>query len=252
MTNSSQTKTSNSVKFPRPKRATITSPVAEKGILEEGGSVVLSVAADNEGRGTLSYQWEMDPNHAANFGGQETAFEPIIGAETASYEVTQPGHYRVVITNTRNKETIDVISTNARVTNAPEVPVLDYTVNESRFFNYIQLLEGDVIPKVRIAEPVVEHDEFTAAWYEVKSDADGNEKSYEIVKDKVVEKDVNGDYVATFNPLDYPEYFDGELVDGAYYCVITNKLNGETVDTMLTSFSERFYINEYELEEVEG
>ena len=94
---------------------------------------------------------------------------------------------------------------------------------------------------------------FTAAWFEVKTDADGNEKSYLIVKDLVVEKDVNGDYVATFNPTDeaYEEYFKGETVDGEYYCVITNELNGEAVDTTFTSFNERFEVQEYELEEVE-
>jgi hypothetical protein len=33
---------------------------------------------------------------------------------------------------------------------------------------------------------------------------------------------------------------------------ITNELNGEVIDTALTSFNERFEVQEYELEEVEG
>ena len=254
MTNSSQTTDSEKVKFPRPNPATITEKVAERGILRDGAPVVLTVGADNEGKGVLTYQWLMDPNHEAGFGEEIAMFEEIEGANATTYEATEPGHYRVVITNTRNKEVIDVVSTWARITNAPVAPALDYSLNESRKFNYAQLLQGEVIPKVRIAEPVVEHDEFTAAWYEIKSDVDGNEKSYLIVKDLVVEKDVNGDYVATFNPMDeaYEEYFKGETIDGEYYCVITNKLNEEIADTTLTSFSERFEVQEYELEEVEG
>lgn len=250
MTNSSQTTNSASVKFPRPNRATIVTPVAAKGILENEEPVELFVIADNAGLGKLSYQWVMDPNHAANFDGETTNFVPIEGATEATYEASAPGHYKVIITNTRNKETIDIASTWARVTNAPEIPTLTYEDNESRDFRYEQLVEGEVIPKVRVADPVVEHDEFVASWFEIK-DVNGVETPSAVVENVPVEKDVNGNYVATFNPLDYPEYFNGEEVDGEYYCVITNRLNGREVDTKEVSSKELFRVREYVITENE-
>ena len=82
------------------------------------------------------------------------------------------------------------------------------------------------MPTVSI-DPSVESDEYTVAWYMAKFEENVEDK--EIVKDLKVDYNDDVTITAKFNPLDYLEKLLEleEDVEGFYYCIVTNKVNGE-------------------------
>ena len=248
ITNSTSSNNSKKVVFPKPEFVRITTPVAEKGVLQSADGTAtpqtLFVVIGNTD-GVLTYQWEKDENHAANFGGQATNFVAIEGATEASYVAEEPGHYRVVITNTRNKEDISDTSTYARITNFPAVPVVEYpTEPAKREFSYQNLVD-DIVPTVKI-DPSVEYDSYEAAWFTV---IDG--EGVLIAEKQPVDHNNDGTITASFNPLKFEKKFEelGETIPGKYYCIITNHLNGEVRDSVKVDSTEMFLIEEFTIED---
>ena len=226
MTNSMSTGYSIKAVFPRPKFVKITQQPIARGVLQASNGVetpqTLSVFADNTD-GVLTYQWEKDPNYGPLFNGEASAFEVIEGATEATYIAKEPGHYRVKVTNTRNKADIYEFSNITRITNFPASPIVTYP--DLKRFTKVNLADG-VMPTVSI-DPSVESDEYTVAWYMAKFEENVEDK--EIVKDLKVDYNDDGTITAKFNPLDYLEKLLEleEDVEGFYYCIVTNKVNGE-------------------------
>ena len=120
ITNSSASKDSTKAAFLRPTYVDIKTQPKDKGILGEAG-YTLKVEVNNTD-GELTYQWYRDPNHALNFGktapiwneNEEAGLIP--DATNNTLTVTEAGHYRVKVTNTRNLKSKYEFSENSRVT----------------------------------------------------------------------------------------------------------------------------------------
>lgn len=262
ITNSSSAALSKKAKFPRPEDVRISEHPAAKAILTEltDGTFEckLSVVAGNTD-GVLTYQWQKDDNYALNFGSEAPAFEDVPEVEgntgkEAEYTVTAPGHYRVVVTNTRNysdakeeykewaKKTL--ISEISRVTKFPSVPlIMDADLNSKLF--QVSALTDENCPTVEM-NPDVESDGYTVSWFLNEENID-----YPIAENIELGKDADGNIVlkASFNPAS-PLYADKIMglsadgdIDGAYYAIVTNWVNGESNSTTKPAFEDMFKVN---------
>jgi len=262
ITNSSSSALSKKAKFPRPEDVRISEHPAAKAILTELADGTLEcklvVVADNTD-GVLTYQWQKDDNYALNFGSETPAFEDVLEVEgntgkDAEYIVTAPGHYRVVVTNTRNysdakeeykewaKKTL--ISEVSRVTKFPSMPVIMDADLNSKLFQ-VSALTDENCPTVEM-NPDVESDGYTVSWFLNEDNID-----YPIAEDINLGKDADGNIIlkASFNPAS-PLYADkitnlssDRDIDGAYYAIVTNWVNGESNSTKKPEFEDMFKVN---------
>ena len=239
ITNSSSSNNSKKAKFPRPEKVRITEQPLSNGVLQDANGVetpqTLRVGVGNTD-GVLTYQWQKDENHKPSFGGEVANFVDIKGAIEDNYIVQEPGHYRVLVTNTRNKAFISEYSKESRITNSPNEAIVEYPLVLTY---YVSNLE-DSRPEVKI-DPSIESDEYRIAWYLYK----------EIEEDRLIVGNLPVNYnddktiTASFNPLDYLERYDEleEDIEGYYYCVVTNKVNGVDKETeKLTDYTKMFVI----------
>ena len=246
ITNSSASEDSNKAAFLRPTYVDISTQPADKGILGEDG-YTLSVAASNTD-GVLTYQWYRDPNHALNFGetpsiwGSEETQEAglIEGATESTLTVTEAGHYRVKVTNTRNLKSKYEFSENSRVTLPAAMPIFIKEDINNTFFR-VAALTDDNCPTIEL-DPSVDSDGYTVAWYLSKEglasgpDFKITEDDYEIGVTKM-----------SFNPKNFEEEIvaaspDNDI-DGYYYAIVTNHLNGSKAVTEVPDDSRKFKIN---------
>ena len=247
MTNSITPNESTKAAFLRPTYVDISTQPENKGILGEDG-YTLSVAASNTD-GVLTYQWYRDPNHALNFGetpsiwGSEETQEAglIEGATESTLTVTEAGHYRVKVTNTRNLKSKYEFSENSRVTLPATMPIFIKEDINNTFFR-VAALTDDNCPTIEL-DPSVDSDGYTVAWYLSKEglasgpDFKITEDDYEIGVTKM-----------SFNPKNFEEKIvaaspDNDI-DGYYYAIVTNHLNGSEATTEVPDDRRKFKIND--------
>lgn len=243
ITNSSASKDSTKAAFLRPTYVDIKTQPKDKGVLKEG-SYTLTVEANNID-GVLTYQWYRDPNHNLNFGetapiwsdNEEAGLIP--GATNSTLTVTEDGHYRVKVTNTRNLKSKYAFSENSRVTLPAATPIfINQDVNTTDF--RVGALRDDNCPTIQL-DPSVDSDGYTVAWYLSNGSlTDPDPKITEETYDKGVTK-------MSFNPKNFEEIIvaasaDNDI-DGYYYAIVTNHLNGSSAVTEIPDDSRKFKIN---------
>ena len=262
ITNSSSAALSKKAKFPRPEDVKISQQPTPKAILTELSDGTfecrLIVVVDNTD-GDLTYQWQKDDNYALNYGSEQPAFENVPEVEgntgkDAEYIVTTPGRYRVVVTNTRNysdakpeyeewaKKTLT--SEVSRVTKFPSVPLIKDADLNTKLFQ-VSALTDENCPTIEMS-PDVESDGYTVSWY-----LNENNEDYLIAENINLGEDADGNIIlkASFNPAStlYADKIinlseDGDL-DGAYYAIVTNWVNGESNSTDKPAFEDMFKVN---------
>ena len=243
ITNSTKSKDSTKAAFLRPTYVNIKTQPEGKGILGEDG-YTLKVETNNTD-GVLTYQWYRDPNHALNFGETAPIWDDneeaglIPDATNSTLTVTEDGHYRVKITNTRNLKSKYAFSENSRVTLPAATPVF---VNEdiNKTFFRVSALTNDNCPTIEL-DSSVDSDGYTVAWYLSSGDL--------AVKDtKITEEDYEiGVTKMSFNPKSFEDIIvaasaDNDI-DGYYYAIVTNHLNGSSATTEIPDDSRKFKIN---------
>ena len=242
ITNSSASRDSTKAAFLRPTYIDISTQPADKGILGEDG-YTLSVAASNTD-GVLTYQWYRDPNHDLNFGetapiwsdNEEAGLIP--GATNSTLTVTEDGHYRVKITNTRNLKSKYAFSEKSRITLPAATPIfINEDVNITNF--RVGALTDDNCPTIQL-DPSVDSDGYTVTWYLSNGLAAPDAKITEETYDKGVTK-------MSFNPKNFEEIIVAASadhdIDGYYYAIVTNHLNGSSAKTEIPDDSRKFKIN---------
>ena len=243
ITNSSASKDSTKAAFLRPTYVDIKTQPEDKGILGEDG-YTLNVEVNNTD-GELTYQWYRDPNHDLNFGetvpiwdnNEEAGLIP--DATNSTLTVTEDGHYRVKITNTRNLKSKYAFSENSRITLPATTPIfINEDVNITDF--RVAALADDNCPTIEL-DSSVDSDGYTVAWYLSNEGLTGSDiKITEETYDKGVTK-------MSFNPKNFEEIIiaasaDNDI-DGYYYAIVTNHLNGSSANTEIPDDSKKFKIN---------
>ena len=243
ITNSSASKDSTKAAFLRPTYVDIKTQPEDKGILGEDG-YTLNVEVNNTD-GELTYQWYRDPNHDLNFGetapiwsdNEEAGLIP--DATNSTLTVTEDGHYRVKITNTRNLKSKYAFSENSRVTLPATTPIfINEDVNITDF--RVGALTDDNCPTIEL-DSSVDSDGYTVAWYLSNEGLTGSdikitEETYDIGVTRM-----------SFNPKNFEEIIvaastDNDI-DGYYYAIVTNHLNGSSATTETPDDSRKFKIN---------
>ena len=159
------------------------------------------------------------------------AYELIIGANENNYIADEPGLYQLVVTRTRNRDSVKGKSIEYRVTNAPAVPTYVEGVYDGLKIIPVQSLEyGREIMTIEWNNNI-ESDEFYVTWYLYRGDK--NMEDLELATFKISDA-----YISNFNPIE-KKYSDiitsaGEDVEGYYYGIVKNKLNG-----VESAYSER-------------
>ena len=155
-------------------------------------------------------------------------YKPIIGegATDPAYIASEPGLYRLEVVRTRNRGTTkpeDGRSIEYRVTNAPAIPVfVEGTYDAMQIITVDDLLAGIKTLNVEW-ENDIKSDEFYVSWYLYR----GDKKMDDL---EIVTYKISGAFSSVFNPADsfYAPIFEaaGEDVEGFYYAIVKNKLNG--------------------------
>ena len=243
ITNSSASKDSTKAAFLRPTYVDIKTQPKDKGILGEAG-YTLKVEVNNTD-GELTYQWYRDPNHALNFGETAPIWDEneeaglIPDATNSTLTVTDDGHYRVKITNTRNLKSKYEFSNNSRVTLPAQRPIfINQNINNT-FFR-IDALSDDNCPTIEL-DPSVDSDGYTVTWY---LDSDTLTGQPIVIDTKNYEPGITR---MSFNPKNFAEKIIAEStdksIDGVYYAIVTNNLNGDIATTDIPDESKKFKIN---------
>ena len=243
ITNSSASKDSTKAAFLRPTYVDIKTQPKDKGILGEAG-YTLKVEVNNTD-GELTYQWYRDPNHALNFGETAPIWDEneeaglIPDATNNTLTVTDDGHYRVKVTNTRNLKNKYAFSENSRVTLPAATPIFINEDINNTFFR-VAALTDDNCPTIQL-DSSVDSDGYTVAWYLSNESLAGKdtkitEETYDIGVTKM-----------SFNPKNFEEIIvaasaDNDI-DGYYYAIVTNHLNGSSATTEVPDDSRKFKIN---------
>ena len=241
ITNSSSAELSKKAIFPRPEDIVISvNPTAKAILLDEDTDgdyeVVLTAGASNTD-GVLTYQWEKDPNYALNFGGKEPAYEEIEGATGNTFKATEPGHYRAVITNTRNLAHKYATTEKSRVTYTAKMPIILEEDLNAKFFQ-VSALTDDNCPTIRLDE-TVESDGYTVSWF-----LNEGTVHHVIVEDEAIPV---GTFSASFNPKNYADKIkevsaENPDIDGAYFALVTNHVNGSTKETLKPEYADMFKV----------
>lgn len=205
--NSLTKKASNVVMFKRPAPVVIENQDAEGHIVDTDSAILAPVVV--EAAGDEAYQWyKIDGEDLIEVEGNET------------FTAVEPGYYQLLVTRTRNRDVVSNSSIEYRVTNAPEVPVFtaDTYAGQINFTAQGLELEREIMSVEW--EEVADSDAFFATWY---LERDG-EEDLEIVTFELS----NEEYVSTFNPTKYLAKIEeaGENIEGYYYALVKNKLNG--------------------------
>lgn len=246
ITNSSTSQISKKAIFPRPKYIKITEQPVAKGILRDidgddpdlGAIYAIEVKVEDQLSDieVKSYQWYRDANHVLNFGEQQPNFVLMDGETSAMLVAKEPGHYKVEVTNTRNNATKTLMSEISRVTYPAAIPVIEETGINTKIFQ-VNSLSADNCPTVTM-DTSVETDGYTVSWYLYE-----DESSTPIVED--IELGL-GVVKASFNPFDYEEKIveisADHDIDGTYYAIVTNHVNGSEASTTAPEYEDMFKI----------
>ena len=214
--NSLTKKTSNVVMFKRPASIVMdnSEQTTDNHIINEASATLAPVVV--ESIGDLAYKW---------YRVEDGILEEIEDANESSYTAEEPGYYKLEITRTRNRDSVSGYSIEYRVTNAPAVPVYTEDTYNGQINFTVQGLELERELMSIEWESDIESDGFEVTWYLYKDSA---EKDLEIVTYKITDE-----HISTFNPTKYLEVFEiaGENnIEGFYYALVKNKLNGVESD----------------------
>ena len=205
--NSLTKKASNVVMFKRPEPVVIENQDAEGHIVDTDSATLAPVVV--EGVGDLAYQWyKIDGEDLIEVEGNET------------FTAIEPGYYQLFVTRTRNRDIVSNQSIEYRVTNAPEVPVFTADTYAGQINFTVQGLELEREIMSVEWEEVADSDAFFVTWYLERADKEDLEiMTFELS---------NEEYVSTFNPTKYLDKIEeaGENIEGYYYALVKNKLNG--------------------------
>lgn len=182
----------------------------------------------------------MDDNYALNFAGSTgPEFTAIEGATEATYVATEPGHYRVIVTNTRNKaDRVLPVEERpvSRITYAAQAPVLIGEDVNAKIFQIDSLTDLNC-PTITM-DSSIESDGYTVSWF-----LNEGSNSVPIVENIVLEPGV---LVASFNPKNYEEKIielsSDHDIDGAYYAIVTNHVNGSSAATTKPTYANMFKV----------
>ena len=224
ITNSVSHNESAKATFPRPEFINVSSNPEAKVILAEGADGALSAnlnvtVANKDGK--LSFQWYRDENKNLNFDVENNNFVAIPGQTAATMIASEEGHYRVEITNTRNKDSKIDYSEVSRVTKAAEIPVVTFP-EDLNFSN--KDLEAGLCFSIEI-DSTVYSDYYEVEWFKFNEDAADERVHYDRVS--------VGEFFVEFNPYDHAEPDDEGNIncDGRYYPIVTNNVNGSVKAT---------------------
>lgn len=240
MTNATKKITTGKAKFLRPENVEIVTAPVQSGIIKDDKCELKIVVKDADHNiQKKSYQWFRDANSALNFGGVEPDFVEIDGATEPTFDAatTGEGHYKVIAYNTRNgytKEATPVYTT--RVTIPAPMPILEeYPSDMSKSYVYSALTK-DNCPYV-VLDKSVRSDEYSIKWYHFEF---GNST---LIAEYTLE---DGVYSDSFNPKEYEDQIIAATgssdIDGSYYAIITNNLNGDLTSTEIPSVEDMFKV----------
>ena len=230
LTNSLARTESIKARFPMPKDIKINKqPV--NGILNDNEYELKVEVEDQEDKASnpqkKSYQWYWSSKKTLNSAGDED-YDLIDGATSATYNATVEGHYKVEITNTRNEESKTLMSNVVRVTNPAEVPVFETIAEGANTFLVSKLSTNK--PKITLSDSVFS-DAYTVEWYHV----DGS-KADMLVETQNLEAGVRE---STLDILAHEaaikEYSSTKDIDGRYYALVINHVNGTEAKTSMPS-----------------
>lgn len=152
-------------------------------------------------------------------------YEPAtgVGATDSVYIAAEPGLYKMEVTRIRNRAEIKENSIEYRVTNAPAIPkFIDGTYDALEIIPVDDLLAGTKVLSVEWDNDI-QSDEFYVAWYLYRGDKKMDDLN-------IVTYKISNVYSSVFNPADvaHAPIFAaaGEDIEGYYYAVVKNKLNG--------------------------
>ena len=228
--NSLSTKQSNIVIFKRPEPVVMdnTNQTVDKHIIYEDKAATLAPVVI-ESVGDLEYQWFKDDEEVAD--GNELI-----------YNATEPGIYKLSVIRIRNRATTRGESIEYRVTNAPVVPTfVEGTYDGNKIYSVQGLEKGRETISI-IWNNDIEADNFHISWFLYRGDKGMDD--LEIAKFTVLGS-VN---ISEFNPTEakYAEIFTeaGENVEGYYYAIVKNELNGtESEYTAIPEQTDMFSVS---------
>lgn len=148
-------------------------------------------------------------------------FELIEGANSDFIVAAEPGIYKLEITRTRNRAETKGESIEYRVTNAPAVPVYADGIYDKFKKVSIDSLINDEQDLMIAWNNDIQSDEFYVTWF-----LDRSEKK--LADLEVITYKVTNEFESHFDPTDYKAVLDAakEDVEGWYYALVKNKLNG--------------------------
>lgn len=138
--------------------------------------------------------------------------------------VTEPGFYKMEVTRIRNRAETKGESIEYRVTNAPEIPeFVASTYDAVEIISVNDLLAGIKTLSVEWKDNI-KSDEFYVAWYLYRGDKNMDDLN-------IVTYKISNAFKSEFNPADvsYIPIFEAageDNIEGYYYAVVKNKLNG--------------------------
>ena len=232
ITNSSSTQISHKATFPRPEEVVITVQPDISGILDAVDQYDLSVVSSNND-GILSYQWQRNPHSEFNYEINEADFENIIDAIADSYTVNdEEGRYRVIITNTRNKDSKSLASNVSRITKPAKAPIIEKNA-DTTVFNIDELTAVNC-PTIKINPTGIDSDYYIVNWYLIENTAK------KLITDIKLTENI---LVSEFNPKDYEakilEVSTDDTIEGTYKAIVVNYYNGSAAES---EESEEFFI----------
>ena len=145
-------------------------------------------------------------------------FEPVVGAVAEELVASEPGIYKLEATRTRNRDSVSAQSIEYRVTHAPAVPAFDENTFNAQTDVYLHDLASHKETLTIGFDPSLVSDEIFVTWKHVREQGD-------LV---ITQQKLHGVYTTSMNPVDYADVFEaaGIDMDGLYYAIATNKLNG--------------------------
>lgn len=178
---------------------------------------------DTQGNAIDDYSIKIQLANEDNFNALEN-YQEVEGANSIDYIADEPGLYKLKVTRIRNRATTDGTSIEYRVTNAPEVPeFVAGTYDALKIISVNDLLAGIKTLSVEWKDNI-KSDEFYVAWYLYRGDKNMDDLN-------IVTHKISNAFKSEFNPADvsYIPIFEAageDNIEGYYYAVVKNKLNG--------------------------
>ena len=168
-----------------------------------------------------------------NYEINEADFENITDATTDSYTVNdEEGRYRVIITNTRNKDSKSLASNVSRITKPAKAPIIEKNA-DTTVFNIDELTAVNC-PTIKINPTGIDSDYYIVNWYLIENTAK------KLITDIKLTENI---LVSEFNPKDYEakilEVSTDDTIEGTYKAIVVNYYNGSAAES---EESEEFFI----------